>query len=75
MQQIDREPWNQTSRLLSVPEFASALGVTVACIRRWVLERRLASVRVGRLVRLPESELQRIVRDGFRPARPRVGER
>jgi excisionase family DNA binding protein len=66
---------NVSTKLLTVSEFAEALGVTVACIRRWLLERKIASIRVGRLVRLPESELQRIVQEGFRPARPRAGAR
>jgi len=58
-------------RLLSVPEFAAELGPTPACIRRWLLERRIASVKLGRLVRIPASELERIIEEGFRPARQR----
>lgn len=60
---------NQIVKLFSVPEFADALGVTVACIRRWLLERKVAHVKVGRLVRIPASELERIIEEGFRPAR------
>jgi excisionase family DNA binding protein len=62
----------QREALLSVPEFARALGVTNAAVRRWLLERKLSSVKVGRLVRLPESELDRLISEGFRPANPRV---
>ena len=58
-------------KLLSVPEFAEALSVTPACIRRWLLERKIASVRLGRLVRIPEEERDRIIEQGFRPAKPR----
>lgn len=57
-------------RLLTVSEFAEALGVTPACIRRWLLERKIAHVKVGRLVRLSPDELSRVVQDGFRPAKP-----
>ncbi|MBZ5562607.1 MAG: helix-turn-helix domain-containing protein [Acidobacteriia bacterium] len=57
--------------LLSVPEFAEALGVTVACCRRWLLERKIAHVKLGRLVRIPREELDRLIAEGLRPARPR----
>jgi excisionase family DNA binding protein len=58
-----------TTNLMNVQEFAQALGVTTACVRRWILERRIASVKVGRLVRLPLSEVARIIEDGLRPAK------
>lgn len=57
--------------LLSVPEFAALLGVTPACIRRWVLERKIATVKLGRLIRVPASEADRLISSGLRPARPR----
>lgn len=60
---------NKRERLLSIPQFSDALNLTVSGARRWVLERRVAHVKVGRLVRIPESELNRIVANGFRPAR------
>lgn len=63
---------SQTREWLTVNEFAEALGVTNACIRRWLLERRVSSTRIGRLVRIPASEISRLVDGGFRPAaRPR----
>jgi excisionase family DNA binding protein len=55
--------------LLNVQEFAQALGVTKACVRRWILERRIASIKVGRLVKLPQSEVQRIIDSGWRAAK------
>jgi excisionase family DNA binding protein len=58
-------------KLLSAPEFAAAIGVTVACTRRWLLERKIASVKLGRLIRIPSTEVDRLVEEGFRPARPR----
>lgn len=58
-------------KLLNVEQFSTALGITMACTRRWILERRIAIVKVGRLVRIPHSELTRLVEDGFRPARER----
>jgi len=55
---------------LTVNEFAEALGITAACVRRWLLERRVSSTRIGRLVRIPVSEINRLVETGLRPARP-----
>jgi excisionase family DNA binding protein len=56
-------------RLLSVREFAEALGVTVSCARRWVLERKIATTKLGRLIRIPASECERLISAGLRPAR------
>jgi excisionase family DNA binding protein len=56
--------------LLRVNEFASILDVTPACVRRWLSERKIASTRIGRLVRIPASEIERLVESGLRPARP-----
>jgi excisionase family DNA binding protein len=56
-------------KLLRVPEFAAGFGVTTACVRRWLLERKIAHVKVGRLVRIPASEVDRLVSEGFRPAK------
>jgi len=56
--------------LLRVNEFAALLDVTPACVRRWLLERKIASTRIGRLVRIPREEADRLIDGGFRPARP-----
>ena len=57
-------------QLLTVVQFATVLNVTPACVRRWLLEKRIASVKVGRrLIRIPASEAQRIMEEGIRPAR------
>ena len=56
-------------RLINVRQFAESLGVTVAAVRRWLLERRLTHVKVGRCVRIPESEIDRIIDAGLGPAR------
>ena len=58
--------------LLTVEEFADNLRVTPACVRKWILTRRVGVVKIGRLVRLRSSELRRIVEEGSRPrAEPR----
>jgi len=53
--------------LLTVEEFAAQLRLTPACVRKWILCRRVAVVKIGRLVRLPSSELLRIIDEGSRP--------
>jgi len=53
-------------KLLNIQQFAELLGVTPSCIRRWIFERRISVVKVGRLVRIPITEAERIVQDGLR---------
>ncbi|MGO8814294.1 MAG: helix-turn-helix domain-containing protein [Terriglobia bacterium] len=54
-------------RLLTVDEFADQLRVSRACVRKWILTRRVGVVKVGRLIRLRSSELRRIIDEGSRP--------
>ena len=58
------------NKLLNIPQFAELLGVSSACVRRWVLERKVTVIKVGRLVRIPSAEFDRIVANGTRMARP-----
>lgn len=48
-------------QLVSIKEAARLLACTEAAIRKWVMQRRLPSVRVGRLRRIRLSELQRFI--------------
>ncbi len=59
---------NEQNDLLTVNEFAAALRVKVSCIRRWISERKIEIVHIGRLVRIPSSEVTRIVVAGRRAA-------
>jgi excisionase family DNA binding protein len=57
-------------RLLRVEEFARRLEIKDSTARAWLLARRVSKVRVGRRsIRVPESEVTRIIREGFVPAR------
>lgn len=56
------------TELLTIPEFAARLNVTIACIRRWIIEKRVTTVKLGRLVRIPATEADRLVEDGLRVA-------
>jgi excisionase family DNA binding protein len=58
--------------LLSAPQFAGELGVSLSCIRRWIRERKIASVKLGKLRRIPATEVDRLILEGFRPAKPEV---
>jgi excisionase family DNA binding protein len=59
---------SENSRLLTIPEFADALRVKPSCVRRWLSESKVTRVHVGRLVRIPATEIERIVRLGTRSA-------
>ena len=59
----------EQTQLLTVPEFAERIRVKPSCVRRWVLEKKLTIVRVGRLVRIPFTEVDRIIAAGTRPAK------
>lgn len=59
-------------RFLTIDEVAAHLKVTPACIRRWILVRKITIVKVGRLVRIPHSEVVRIIEEGLRPAQNRI---
>jgi excisionase family DNA binding protein len=61
---------SMAEKLMNVHQFAEALGITSAAVRRWLWERRVTAVKVGRCVRIPQSEVERIINAGLRPARP-----
>ena len=58
-------------RLLTVPQVADALGITQSCVRRWLLGKKLAHVKLGRLVRVLDAEVGRLISEGSVPARPK----
>jgi excisionase family DNA binding protein len=59
----------ESNYLLTIPEFATALRLKPSCIRRWIGESKITVVKVGRLVRIPATEIERIVNKGTRSAR------
>ena len=58
----------ESNNLLTIPEFAAALRVKPSCVRRWIGESKVTFVHVGRLVRIPASEVERIISAGTHPA-------
>ncbi len=50
--------------LLKVTEVAKRLGLAKQTIYAWILTRKISSVKIGRCVRIKESEIGRIIEDG-----------
>ena len=56
-------------RLLTVAETAERLRVKIPTIRLWLALRKLEYVKLSRAVRVPESEVERLIRDNTISAR------
>jgi excisionase family DNA binding protein len=56
-----------TKKLLTVEDFADAISITPAAVRKWIYQGRLTPVKLGRAVRLRRSDLDRIVANGLTP--------
>ena len=52
-------------RLLSPQQFADLLSISRWTVYAWLQEGKIRSVKIGRLVRIPESEVSRIVQEGI----------
>lgn len=52
------------TQLLKVDEAAVALGISRHTLRSWIAKRRIGYVRLGRAVRITETEVKRVVRSG-----------
>lgn len=55
--------------LLPIKSAAERLGISVSAVRCWVLRRKIAYHKIGGAVRIPASEVERILKDGYVPAR------
>ena len=53
-------------KLLTVKEAADALSCSEAAIRKWLYQRRLPRVKVGRLTRIRQSDLEELLAHGLR---------
>jgi excisionase family DNA binding protein len=56
--------------MLSVPEFAKALGIRESTVRAWILRRAVSYHKIGRRVLFTEDEVSRILSAGAVPAAP-----
>ena len=57
-------------QLVTIEKAAEALGLKPPTLRAWMARRKIGFVRLGREVRIPESEISRLIEAGFTPARP-----
>jgi excisionase family DNA binding protein len=55
--------------MLTVEQVAHELGLKESTIRAWLLKRKLAFVKLGRSVRIPRAEVDRLIRENTIPAR------
>ena len=51
-------------KFLSPAQFAEWLSISRWTVYAWLSEGRIRSVKIGRLVRIPESEMERIIHEG-----------
>ncbi len=59
-----------SKKLLTPDEAATMAGVKESTIRRWILERKYIDVvKLGKSVRIPIESVERLIADGFRPAK------
>jgi excisionase family DNA binding protein len=57
-------PDETRSKLLAVDQAAERLGVKPSTIRSWILKReKIETVKIGRLVRIKESSIQKLIDD------------
>jgi excisionase family DNA binding protein len=56
-------------KLVKVPEAAEMLALSQKTVWQWIGERRIGVIRLGRSVRVPLSEIERLIEEGTTPAR------
>ncbi len=55
-------------KLLTAREVADKLGLKLSTIYRWRWARRIPCVKVGGALRFRLSDIDRLIKEGFRPA-------
>ena len=62
-----------STQLITIREAANRLGLKESTIRKYILKRQIAYVKLSvRAVRIPIEELERILAAGLRPAIPQA---
>ena len=60
---------NDFSKPLTVRQAAIELNLSEPTIRAWLWRRKISYVRLGRAIRIPTSEVERLLQEGTVPAR------
>ncbi len=63
------EKLGSKERLLSPHELADRLSISRWTVYKMLGDGRIQSVKLGRLVRIPPDEVQRLIQSGLRPAK------
>lgn len=58
-----------TNALKTVQQTAEKLSVAVVTVRTWMAQGKIEYVKLGRAVRVPESEIRRLIAAGTVPSR------
>jgi len=61
------------SSMLTVMEVGQRLGLKPSTVRLWISKGKFAHLRLGRSVRIPESEVTRVIEESTIPLRSGVG--
>jgi excisionase family DNA binding protein len=56
------------THLRAVEQAARELNLSEATIRAWIIQRRIGFVKLGKSVRVPATEIRRLLDGGFRAA-------
>jgi excisionase family DNA binding protein len=57
-------------KLRTIADAASELGLAPITLRTWIAKRKIGCVRLGRSLRIPVSEIERLIERGTIPALP-----
>lgn len=58
----------EDDRLLTVFEYGTMLARKPSTVRKDIFLKKIPTVKIGRQIRIPLSWVQRIVKEGYRPA-------
>lgn len=58
------------ARMLTLAQAAHLLGLRPVTLRAWAARRKIAIHRLGRAIRSPAREVDRLLEESFVPARP-----
>ena len=61
-----------TATLLTIPQAAERLALKASTLRAWIAQRRIGIVRLGRAIRIPLEEIERLIAEGTIPAKGRA---